>query len=303
MLPHSFSIEPKKTLLHNNTKIYDFRTSNNHKNIDNKVVESFGDEWLKFNSFTDSEIKKLGDMYFDILTPEIINKNTYMLDVGCGTGRFSKYLAKKAGFIEAIDAGNAIFAAQKLLSNTPNVRLSIASTDNIPFNDNTFDFVMSIGVLHHIPDTLLAMRDCVKKVKPNGYFYVYLYYNLDNKGLIPKLLLKVVTILRLIISSLPGKLKRITCDIISIIVYMPFIIIGRMLKLLGFEKIAQKIPLNIYQNQSFYIVRNDALDRFGTKLEQRFSKKQIEKMMQDSGLSNIIISDNLPYWHCIGKKL
>lgn len=303
MLPHSFSIEPIKTLLHNNTKIYDFRTSNNHKNIDNKVVESFGDEWLKFNSFTDSEIKKLGDMYFDILTPEIINKNTYMLDVGCGTGRFSKYLAKKAGFIEAIDAGNAIFAAQKLLSNTPNVRLSIASTDNIPFNDNTFDFVMSIGVLHHIPNTLLAMRDCVKKVKPNGYFYVYLYYNLDNKGLIPKLLLKVVTILRLIISSLPGKLKRITCDIISIIVYMPFIIIGRMLKLLGFEKIAQKIPLNIYQNQSFYIVRNDALDRFGTKLEQRFSKKQIEKMMQDSGLSNIIISDNLPYWHCIGKKL
>lgn len=46
----------------------------------------------------------------------------------------------------------------------------MASTDNIPFNDETFDFGMSIGVLHHIPNTQKALRDCVKKIKMGDTF-------------------------------------------------------------------------------------------------------------------------------------
>jgi hypothetical protein len=50
-------------------------------------------------------------------------------------------------------------------------------------------------------------------------------------------------------------------------------------------------------------MRNDALDRFGTRLEQRFTRKQVEEMMKNSGLGEIIISDGTPYWHGIGKRL
>ena len=50
------------------------------------------------------------------------------------------------------------------------------------------------------------------------------------------------------------------------------------------------------------IIRNDALDRFGTPLEKRFSKKQIHEMMEEAGLDDIIFSPNEPYWHAIGKK-
>ncbi|MFX8809228.1 class I SAM-dependent methyltransferase, partial [Acinetobacter baumannii] len=89
----------------------------------------------------------------------------YGIDIGCGTGRFTKFLSDRIGFIEAIDPSEAIFVADKLLSEIQNVRLSMASTDNIPFNDETFDFGMSIGVLHHIPNTQKALRDCVKKIK------------------------------------------------------------------------------------------------------------------------------------------
>jgi hypothetical protein len=50
-------------------------------------------------------------------------------------------------------------------------------------------------------------------------------------------------------------------------------------------------------------MRNDALDRFGTALEQRFSKSQVETMMRDAGLENVTISPNIPYWHAVGKRV
>ena len=49
-------------------------------------------------------------------------------------------------------------------------------------------------------------------------------------------------------------------------------------------------------------MRTDSLDRFGTKLEQRFSKKQILKMLTDNGFSDVEFSDSLPYWVVIGYK-
>jgi ubiquinone/menaquinone biosynthesis C-methylase UbiE len=185
-------------------------------------------------------------MYFDILDESIINENTYGIDIGCGTGRWTRFLAPKVRFMEVIDPSKAIFSANKLLSDCNNVRLSIASTDNIPFHDNTFDFAMSIGVLHHIPNTQKAMNDCVRKVKMGGYFYTYLYYSLDNKGFFFKLILYCITPLRYFISRMPSWLKKLTCDIIALLVYMPIIIFGRILKILGLNKWASKLPLSIY---------------------------------------------------------
>jgi hypothetical protein len=84
---------------------------------------------------------------------------------------------------------------------------------------------------------------------------------------------------------------------------MPFVLLARFFWMIGMKSIAVKIPLSSYRNKSFYIIRNDALDRFGTKLEQRFSKKEIIDMMTRAGLENIIVSDKEPYWHAVGKRV
>ncbi|MEO6904723.1 MAG: class I SAM-dependent methyltransferase [Ginsengibacter sp.] len=272
-------------------------------NIDKKVVDGFGNEWTKFYEHSDDLVKKGGEEYFDILTDEMINKNTYALDIGCGSGRWTKNLASKVGFIEAVDPSNAIFAADKLLGEMENVRLSKASIETLPFPDEAFDFVMSIGVLHHVPDTRKALNDCVKKVKKSGYFYVYLYYNLDRRGVFYKTLFKISDFIRKFVCTLPEKIKHFVCDILAIVFYMPFILIGRFLNFLGFKNISERMPLHGYQNHSFFVIRNDALDRFGTRLEHRFSAKEIKEMMEDAGLSNIIISPGFPYYHAVGKKL
>ena len=62
------------------------------------------------------------------------------------------------------------------------------------------------------------------------------------------------------------------------------------------------MPLFLYNDKSFYTMRTDALDRFGTRLEQRFSKNEIRQMMEEAGLEMIEFSDEIPYWCAIGYK-
>jgi ubiquinone/menaquinone biosynthesis C-methylase UbiE len=302
---HNYNQNPIQVVDAVNGKIACFATQsdNNEANIDAGVVASFGEEWSKFHNFSKAEIDNIGDMYFDILNEKMINKNTYAIDIGCGTGRWSKYLLDKVGFIEAIDPSKAIFAADRLLGKSENVRLSMASTDNLPFADETFDFGMSIGVLHHIPNTQKAMTDSVKKIKIGGYFYTYLYYSLENKGIFFKFLLSLATALRFVVSRLPAAIKKVVCDIIAVLIYMPFVLVGRFLSAMGLKKFAEALPLSVYQSQTFFIIRNDALDRFGTTLEQRFSRTEIRAMMQNAGLEEIVIADTLPYWHAVGKRV
>jgi hypothetical protein len=69
---------------------------------------------------------------------------------------------------------------------------------------------------------------------------------------------------------MPHSLKKFVCDILAILIYLPFSRFAGLLHKLGWHKTAKKIPLEPYYNKPFYNLRNDCLDRFGTKLEQRF---------------------------------
>lgn len=284
-------------------KIASFIKKNRPSNIDWDTVDSFGQEWSKFNYFDEEEIESIGKEYFDIVGNEML-KGKYVLDVGCGSGRWTKYVCQKAAFVEAIDPSSAVFAAAKLLKEQKNVRITQAEAEAIPFKDETFDFVFSLGVLHHIPDTAKALENCVHKVKKGGYFLVYLYYALDNRGFLYKTLFYISNLIRRIVTILPSVIKKVVCDILAIIIYMPFILLLRLVKAIFPGKAWYKsIPLAYYVDKSFNVIRNDALDRFGTPLEQRFTKEEIEAMMKKAGLDNIVFSENAPYWHAIGQKI
>jgi SAM-dependent methyltransferase len=298
-----YSRKPVKEIDFNVVKIASF-VSESDQNIDIDTVNSFGEEWTKFSSFSEEEIKNAGDQYFDIVTEEICNSSSVVLDMGCGTGRWSKYLANRVKFIEAIDPSKAVLSASHLTKDLKNVRVTQAGVDSIPFADESFDFAMGVGVYHHIPDTQKAVRDTVKKIKKGGYLLIYLYYSLDNRGGGYKFIFKMSTIIRKIVSSMPNRLKKITCDFIALFVYMPFVLLARFFKMV-FPKgrVWEKIPLSYYHDKSWNIIKNDALDRFGTPLEQRFSKKELVQILESCGMEDVVVSDGLPYWHAVGRKM
>lgn len=272
-------------------------------NIDHRTVRSFGDEWTYFHDFTEKDIKVLNDKYFDIVNDSMLNAGSTVIDIGCGSGRFIKCLKGRYKTIAGVDPSDAIHVADKLLGKDENVQLVNGSTDNLPFPDDHFDFGYSLGVLHHIPDTQKALKDCIKKIKPGGYFLLYLYYNLDNRGLLSRVLFSLSNGLRKVISSLPRWTKKLTCDILALVLYMPFVLFSRLLRMLGVPlRYRQQIPLQAYEDQRFYIIRNDCYDRFATPLELRFSKLEMDKLMREAGLTDIVFSEKIPYWHAVGRK-
>ena len=99
---------------------------------------------------------------------------------------------------------------------------------------------------------------------------------------------------------MPFPLRKGLTTAIAAVVYWP---------LARFAKVAERagmnvagLPLSFYRATSFYTMRTDSLDRFGTRLEQRFTRPEIEKMMKEAGLTRIVFSEREPYWVACGRK-
>lgn len=106
--------------------------------------------------------------------------------------------------------------------------------------------------------------------------------------------------MRKVIYRLPNKIKNFVTDTIAILVYF---LIARLSKILEKSGInVRKIPLSYYRNLSFYTLRTDSRDWFGTPLEKRFTRSQIEKMMINADLVDIRFSEKKPYWCAVGIK-
>ena len=273
------------------------------KNIDEIVVKDFGKEWSQFDQsdVSSEELSKIFQQYFILFPWERLPKNPKGFDLGCGTGRWAQFCALHVGELHCIDpSDSAIEIAKKNLSGFKNCHFHLASVDNIPIEDNSMDFGYSLGVLHHIPDTEAGIESCAKKLKPNAPFLLYLYYAFDNRPLWFKVIWRLSDVLRRVISRSPYPIKYLASQIIAALVYLPVSRFARAIERCGFN--VGNFPLSIYRNKSFYTMRTDALDRFGTRLEKRFDKGQIEKMMLRSGLEKIKFSDKEPFWCVIGYK-
>jgi hypothetical protein len=64
----------------------------------------------------------------------------------------------------------------------------------------------------------------------------------------------------------------------------------------------EHVPLAAYRRQSFYVMRTDALDRFGTRLEKRFTREEMRRMMEEAGLTGVRFQEGPPHWVAVGFK-
>lgn len=272
-------------------------------NLDTKTVSGFGEEWEAFDQSELSEeiLNKWFDYYFDVFPWQKLPSEAVGFDMGCGSGRWAKFAALRVRKLFCVDASQkALDTAKRNLKKIPNIEFRLTSVDELPFEDNSMDFGYSLGVLHHVPDTPSGIKSCVKKLKPKAPFLIYLFYALENRSLWFRLLWRVSDFFRKIICRFPFRLKKITTDLIAAVVYFPLARLAAWFEKLGFN--IDSFPLSFYRHERFYTMRTDSLDRFGTRLEQRFTKTQITKMMQDGGLENIIFSETVPYWCAVGIK-
>lgn len=256
---------------------------------------TFGEEWQKFPEIL-PEHKQEFLQYFDLADLSAM-RNYTICDLGCGIGRWSFFLRDKCRQLILVDFSDAIFVARHNLANSNNILFFMCDLKTLPFRNDFADFLFCIGVLHHLPTPALDEVRRLQKYSPK--LLIYLYYALDNRPFYFRFLLSIVTRLRLTVATQRSALFREVFTWFGTIgIYLPLLALGTALRPIG---LSHCIPLyEGYKGKSLNRIRQDVYDRFFTRIEQRFSKKQITTL--DDTFSKVIISDKLPYWHFICQK-
>lgn len=272
-------------------------------NVDPRTVTGFGEEWSAYDqSELDlDEAQTIFDKYFSLVDFTSFSSTSVAVDVGCGSGRWARFVAPHVGTLHLVDpAAAALDVARRNLAERSNCRFHHAAVDELPIPDEAADLVYSLGVLHHIPDTEAGIASCVKMVRPGGAFLVYLYYRFDNRPRWFRILWSISDLGRRAICRLPFSIRRAVTTAIAGLVYWP---LARLAKALGSRgRNVSALPLSIYREASFYTMRTDALDRFGTRLEKRFTRDEVREMLERSGLERIQFRPDEPFWCAIGYR-
>jgi SAM-dependent methyltransferase len=146
-------------------------------------VQNFGFEWnIHARTQLDSASSDESDRTFRAktgFTPEQL-QGRRVLDVGCGMGRFSDVASRWGATVVGIDLSRAVDAAQRNIGGRENVNIAQANIFELPFREETFDFIFSIGVLHHTPSTKAAFDNLPKLLRRNGSIAIWIYTSYDG---------------------------------------------------------------------------------------------------------------------------
>lgn len=272
-------------------------------NLDHKTVDGFGREWSAFDQSSLSETERLamfGD-YFRIFPWACLPEGAVGADIGCGSGRWALLAAPRVGVLHCVDpSGEALAVARSNLAALKNVHFHKVGVDALPFPDGSLDFAYSLGVLHHVPDTATAIRSVAAKLKSGALFLMYLYYAFDNRPAWYRFLWQASDWIRLAVARLPFPFRYALSQVMAGLVYWPLARLARGLE--RYWRLPSNWPLAYYRDKAFYVMRTDALDRFGTRLEHRFTRSEITAMLEASGFTEIRFSDLPPYWCAVAVR-
>ena len=272
-------------------------------NLDKRVVEGFGEEWSRFSNerLDVAELQEMFDLYTSEFPWDDLPDDAVGFDAGCGSGRWARFFAPRVGLLHCVDASEAALGVARVaLADQDNVVFHHDDLSSMGLEDASCDFGYALGVLHHIPDTELATAICVAKLKPGAPFLIYLYHDLGDRGWVQRRLLDAVTAVRYVVSRLPLRLRSIIADAFAAFLYWPLARVARLVDRIGNDP--SRLPLFQYRDRSFYVMRNDALDRFGTRLEKRYSRDQVRDLLEAAGLVNVTFSDGPPWWVAVGWR-
>lgn len=142
-------------------------------------ASSFGYQWNLFrreqiDSFNGTKISAKRFYTETEWTKEWLD-GKWILDVGCGAGRFLDVVAESGAEVVGIDISSAIEISQLNLENKPNAHFIQASIYNLPFKKNVFDGVYCIGVIQHTPEPKESLKVLPDFTKENGKVVVTVY--------------------------------------------------------------------------------------------------------------------------------
>ena len=201
----------------------------------------------------------------------------------------------------AIDLGPAVEVARRN-TESRNVHVVQADLYNPPFALESFDFIYSIGVLHHLPDPEAAFQNLLRFLKPGGVVQIYLYWKPEQRP-IKVAMLSGIAALRRLTTRLPHGAVYSLAYPMAVAAFTFFVWPYRIMRRLPFfNRLAEEHSHEaVFPVSRFRVCVNDQLDRFSAPIENRYTRQDVQNWLARASLEAPIVGENFG-WVATGRK-
>ncbi len=245
-----------------------------------RTADSFAFEWKHI--YRENAYERQNFLHF--LSPFVGERDLrgkVTLDIGCGSGRFTKWAAlsgAEAAF--GSDLGDTVEVAYELTKELSNACIVQADIYAMPF-ERAVDLAYSIGVLHHLPAPQEGFARLPKTVRTDGEFLIWVYNRRGNARAI-----YLYEPLRAVLKHLPKPLLLWLCYVPAAVV-AGFNGLTKACAALGLTALGRKIPFSYYANFPFNMKLNDAFDVLATPKSNYYYKEDVQRWYREAGLKRI----------------
>jgi SAM-dependent methyltransferase len=194
-----------------------------------------------------------------------------VLDAGCGMGRFAEVCAAAGAEVHAVDLSAAVEAAHDNLAGRGDIRFYQADILDLPFKPGSFDYIYSIGVLHHTPSTKDAFMKLVPLLRPGGRIAIWVY-STELRRMIGSEILRPLT------SRLPKNLLLKLCRVAGPLYYV------HRLPAVGIVS-ASLVPTSVNEDPEWRWL--ETFDWYSPRYQFKHSYGEVEGWFREAGLSGI----------------
>ena len=237
--------------------------------VTDEHLESFGHQWTRFEVAHDDEDRATFAAKTGFSLTDLAGR--MILDAGCGGGRYAKVCGEAGATVFGADHTRAVEKARQLCSHLPNVNFVQADLKHLPFEPASFDFVFSIGVMHHDADTRSVFDAVAAMVKPGGRYSVWLYrknqwwQEILNSGL------------RTITTRIPSTVLMPFCHIGAVLGGVPVV-----------NKSLNKI-INFSAHPSYENRVCDTFDWWAPKYQYHHTVDELSVWFHEAGFTDLIV--------------
>lgn len=213
-------------------------------------------------------------------------KDKWILDAGCGAGRFLDIVSQTEANVVGIDLSSAIDASKKNLAGRKNAHFVQASIYELPFKEGAFDGCYCIGVIQHTPDPEKTMSSLPRFVKKDGALAVTIYERKPWTLLFSKYWyrpitrkMKKETLLRTIQFIMP-----VSFAVTNVLFRIPLLgkVFGFLIPIANYVNIKELTP---EQRYDWAIL--DTFDMLSPAFDQPQTQAEAEKALSDAGIAEI----------------
>ncbi len=259
-----------------------------------ETVERFGYEWTRY---ADYDAQNLG-RFLEPIGAEL-RPGMRLLDAGCGAGRHLLPLAAAGMEVVGVDVSWAVESAGRRAVSHPRIHVVQADLLRLPLRRGLFDVVMSLGVLHHLPDPARGVAAIVEQIRPGGRLLAWVYMRTPRKVILEPL--------RRVVRHLPSRgidaLSLLCASLEYALLIGPYRWVCRAR---GRPVLQGLLPQRIqeYAALGFRVSRVDWYDRLAAPVSQPMTRAQAQALLALPGLRDQHVAPiDDSWWRCSARVL